>query len=231
MRRVERFLAYGNISFTDAQGTNSFPNSSRGIVGAPLEADRIFQPQYINPLEYNNAIRGNLNLDYRFGKDDGGPVFQELGLSLLGIFTSGHPYTRGEGAGDLTRTRFRQPTEALGASTTPATFQLDLRLDKTFNIADVLDLNIYIFVINVTDARNVSNVHVRSGSAEDDGFLGGPGEVTAASLGPDFVATYNAINNLYSEEWRVGNSGASVTTNPFMWGPPRQVRLGIRLEY
>ena len=231
MRRVERFLAYGNISFTDAQGTNSFPNSSRGIVGAPLEAGNIFQPQYINPLEYNNAIRGNLNLDYRFGKGDGGPVFQELGLSLLGTFSSGHPFTRGEGAGDLTRTRFRQPLEALGASTTEGTFQLDLRLDKTFNIADVLDLNIYIFVINITDARNVNNVHVRTGSAEDDGFLGGPGEVTAAALGSDFVDMYNAINNLYSEEWRVGNSGASVTTNPFMWGPPRQVRLGIRLEY
>jgi hypothetical protein len=231
MRRVERFLAYGSLSFTDAQGTNSFPNSSRGIVGAPLEADRIFQPQYINPLEYNNAIRGNLNLDYRFGKGDGGPFFQESGLSLLTTFTSGHPYTRGEGAGDLTRTRFRQPTEPLGASTTPSTFQLDLRLDKTFNIADVLDLNVYIFVINITDARNVANVHVRSGSAEDDGFLGGPGEVTAASLGPDFVATYNAINNLYSEEWRIGNSGAATITNPFMWGPPRQVRLGIRLEY
>jgi hypothetical protein len=231
MRRVERFLAYGNISFTDAQGTNSYPNSSRGIVGAPLEADRIFQPQYVNPLEYNNAIRGNLNLDYRFGKGDGGPVFQELGLSLLGAFSSGHPYTRGEGAGDLTRTRFRQPLEPLGASTTPSTFQLDLRLDKTFNIADVLNLNVYIFVINVTDARNVTNVHARSGSAEDDGYLGGPGAVTAASQGPDFVALYNAVNNLYSEEYRVGNTGAQNVNNPFMWGPPRQVRLGIRLEY
>ena len=122
MRRVERFLAYGTIAFQDAKGTGSFPNSSRGIVGAPLDGVTIFQPLYIAPLEFNNSIRGNLNLDYRFGKGDGGPVFQELGLSLLGTFSSGHPFTRGEGSGDLTRTRFRQPLEALGASTTEGTF-------------------------------------------------------------------------------------------------------------
>jgi CarboxypepD_reg-like domain/TonB-dependent Receptor Plug Domain len=234
MRRVERFLAYGNITFQDARGTGSFPNSSRGIVGAPLDGVTIFQPQYINPLEYNNAIRGNLNLDYRFGKGDGGPVFQEFGASLLFTFSSGHPYTRGKGGADLEGdARDRQPLESLNASTTPSIVQLDLRVDKTFNIADVLNLNVYLWVINLLDTRNVYNVFLRTGSPDDDGYLGDPnlGGVLANSLGPDYVALYNAVNLDYLEQWRVATTGAAYTTNPLMFGPPRQIRFGIRLEY
>jgi hypothetical protein len=234
MRRVERFLAYGTITFQDAKGTGSFPYSSRGIVGAPLDGVTIFQPQYIAPLVFNNAIRGNLNLDYRFGKGDGGPVFQELGASLLMTFSTGHPYTRGKGGADLEGdARDRQPLEPLNASTTPSTFQLDLRVDKTFNIADVLDLNIYVYVINLLDTRNIYNVFLRTGSPDDDGFLNDPdlGAIEVQNKGQDFADLYEAINLDYLEQWQFATTGAAYTTQPNMFGPPRQVRLGIRLEY
>jgi len=234
MRRVERFLAYGSITFQDAKGTGSFPYSSRGIVGAPLDGVTIFQPQYISPLEFNNSLRGNFNLDYRFGKDDGGPIFQELGASLLLTFNSGHPYTKGRGGADLEAdARDRQPLEALGSSTTPAVFQLDLRVDKTFNIADALDLNIYLYVINVLDTRNIYNVFLRTGSPDDDGYLADPnlGAIEAANKGQDFVDLYRAVNLDYLEQWQFATTGAAYTTTPNMFGPPRQVRLGIRLEY
>jgi hypothetical protein len=237
MRRVERFLAYGTIAFQDAKGTGSFPNSSRGIVGAPLDGVTIFQPQYIAPLEYNNSIRGNLNLDYRFGKDDGGPIFQESGASLLMTFNSGHPYTRGKGGADLEGdARDRQPLSALGSSTTsttPSVFQLDLRVDKTFNIADAFDLNIYVYVINLLDTRNVYNVFLRTGSPDDDGYLTDPdlGLVEANNKGEDFVNLYTAVHLNYLEQWQFATTGAAYTTQPNMFGPPRQVRLGIRLEY
>src|SRR3972149_2840918 len=95
MRRQARFMLNGSISFQDAQGTGSFPNSNRGIVGAPLDGVTRFAPQYIAPLEFNNSVRGNINLDYRFSKDDGGPILEELGISALLSFNSGHPYTTG----------------------------------------------------------------------------------------------------------------------------------------
>jgi hypothetical protein len=234
MRRVERFLAYGTIAFQDAKGTGSFPNSSRGIVGAPLDGVTIFQPLYIAPLEYNNSIRGNLNLDYRFGKGDGGPVFQELGASLLMTFSSGHPYTHGKGGADLEGdARDRQPLESLNASVTPSIFQLDLRVDKTFNIADALNLNIYLFVINLLDTKNIYNVFLRTGSPDDDGFLNDPnlGEIEVQNKGQDFADLYSAINLDYLEQWQFATTGAAYTTQPNMFGPPRQVRLGIRLEY
>jgi hypothetical protein len=231
MRRVERFKFDANITFQDAKGTSSFPNSSRGIVNAPLDGVTIFQPQSISPLEFNQAIRGAFNLDYRFGKGDGGPVFQELGLTFLGTFSSGHPFTRGKGGDDLEGdARDRQPLEPLNSSTTPSTFQLDMRIDKTF---DIVDLNIYFYVINLFDALNVQNVFLRTGTADDDGYLGDPnlGAVLVENLGPDFTALYTALYLDYYSQWYLATTGAAYTTQPSIYGPPRQIRFGIRIEY
>ncbi len=234
MRRTNRFLANATISFNDAQGTGSFPNSNRGIVNAPLDGVTIFKPAYVSSLEYNNAMRGNLNLDYRFGIDDGPSWLHQFGASALITFNSGHPFTRGKGGADLEGdARDRQPLEALNVSTTPSIFQVDFRIDKTFNLFDVVDANIYLWVINVFDQENIQNVFLRTGSAKDDGFLtdptlGGP-EVT--SKGQEFVDLYSAINLDYYEQWQVAATGAPILTNPFFYGPPRQIRVGIRLQY
>ena len=164
MRRRERLQVNANLSFQDAQGTGSFPNSQRGIVGAPLDGVTIFKPQYISPLEYNNSFRGSLNLDYRFAKDDGPKWLQEFGISSLITFNSGHPYTLGKGGADLEGdARDRQPLQALNTSTTPWIFQVDLRIDKTVNIIDKLNANIYIYVINLFDRKNIENVFLRTG--------------------------------------------------------------------
>jgi len=237
MRRIERFKLDANITFSDAKGTGSDPNSSRSIVGSPLDpllTPAGFTPQYISPLEYNQAIRGALNLDYRFGKGDGGPVFQELGITFLAFYASGHPFTRGAGTGSLEMdTRFRRPVEPLNVSTTPATFQVDMRLDKTFDIADLFDLNIYFYVINLFDITNVQNVFHRTGSAEDDGYLGDPnlGGQQVTTFGEDYARVYNALYLDYHQQWYDAATSAETLTQPAIYGPPRQVRLGIRLEY
>lgn len=231
MRRVERFLINATFAYQDAQGTGSYPNSNRGIVGAPLDGVTIFKPQYISPLEYNNKLRGNLNIDYRFGINDGGPILDQLGLSALLSFTSGHPFTRGVGGPDLEGdARDRQPIEPLNSSTTPATFQVDLRLDKTFNITEKLNLNIYVYVINLFDALNIQNVFLRTGTTDDDGFLSNPqlGGPLIQTYGPRYEELYKAINIDYYQQWQ---NAAGLTTTPFFYGPPRQIRLGLRLEY
>jgi hypothetical protein len=234
MRRYERFMVNGSVTFQDARGTGSFPNSNRGIVGAPLDGVTIFEPQYISPLEYNNDIRGNFNLDYHWGVDDGGPILQQLGLSALLTFTSGHPYTQGIGGADLEGdARDRQPIESLNSSTTPSTLQVDLRVDKTFNLFDMLNLNVYLYVINLFDSQNIENVFLRTGTTDDDGYLSDPqlGGTLVATYGPDYEALYRAINIDYYEQWRAATTGAAYTTNPFFFGTPRQIRLGLRLEY
>jgi len=239
MRRIERFLVNGSLSFQDARGTGSYPNAQAGIVGAPLDGVTVFEPEYVTPLDYNKPMNGNINLDYRFGKGDGGPIFQELGASLLFLFGSGHPYTTGEGKGNAQGSlegdsRFRSPTEALNSSLTPSTFQIDLRVDKTVNLFDVLNMNIYVYVINILDTKNVQNVFLRTGSPTDDGYLSeyDLGGQLAEKNGPDYVALYNAINIDYFQAYQAaGGQNQGAAGSSFMWGPPRQVRLGIRLEY
>jgi len=234
MRRTARFQTNASITFQDAQGTGSFPNSARGIVGAPLDGVTIFKPQYISPLEFNNSFRGNINLDYRFGRGDGPSVLDEFGVSGLLTFNSGHPYTIGKGGADLEGdARDRIPLESLNSSTTPWVFQFDLRVDKTIPIIDKLNANIYIAVINLFDTKNIENVFLRTGSTTDDGYISDPalGGKLAETYGSEYAALYRAINIDYSEQWQNAAQGAPITTQPLFYGPPRQIRLGIRLEY
>jgi outer membrane receptor protein involved in Fe transport len=234
MRRHERVAINSSLSIQDARGTGSFPNSNRGIVGAPLE-NREFRPVYISPLVFNNALRGSINIDYRFGPNDGPTVLHDFGASLLASFTSGHPYTKGRGGADLeSDPRFRSPVEPLNASTTPSTFQLDLRIDKSFPIYDRLMANIYVWVINLFDTRNVENVFLRTGSATDDGFISNPEleQQLIETYGPQYADVYRALYIDYAEQWKNAAGGGILgTLNPLIYGPPRQIRLGIKLSY
>jgi hypothetical protein len=231
LRREKRLQAVASLAFQDAQGTGSFPNSSRGIVGAPLDGSTIFQPEYVAPLEYNNALRGTVNLDYRFGKDDGGPILQQLGASVLMTFNSGHPYTKGTGGRDLEGdARNRQPVEPLNSSTTPWVFQVDLRIDKTVRMFDLVDMNLSVYVINLFDARNIQNVFLRTGSTTDDGVLSDPsfGAPLLKTYGPRYADVYKAINIDYYERYQ---NAIGLNTVPYFYGPPRQIRFSIRLDY
>lgn len=234
MRRYERLAMNASFSFQDARGTGSFPNSNRGIVGAPLE-NRAFVPAYISPLVFNNSLRGNINLDYRFGPNDGPAALHDFGVSVLATYTSGHPFTRGQGGADLEGdARFRQPVEPLNASTTPSTFQVDMRIDKTFNIYDRLAANVYIWVLNLFDTRNVENVFLRTGSATDDGFISNPElrQQLLNTYGPQYEAIYRAINIDYAEQWKNAAGGGILgDLAPLIYGPPRQITFGVKLSY
>lgn len=225
MRRYQRLAMNGSISFQDARGTGSFAGSNRGIVGAPLVPGQPYVPKYISPLEFNRDITANLNLDYRFGDNDGG-ILSNTGLSVLLTYESGRPFTRGEGnplqigntqpnSGDA---RFRLALEPLNSSTMPSNFQIDLRLDKTFHIWDRLSANIYVFVINLFDTKNIRNVFIGTGSADDDGYVTDPSNIA------DKIELFgDAYAQLYK--------GLNIDNASFLYGPSRQIRLGIRLEY
>ncbi|MCU7490657.1 MAG: TonB-dependent receptor [Ignavibacteria bacterium] len=230
MRRTAGFAVNASLSFQDARGTGSFPNSNRGIVGAPLEGSTPFAPAYISPLEFNNPLSGNVNVDFRFGPEEGPAILHEFGISALARFTSGHPYTLGVGGQDLEGdARDRQPIEPLNSSSTPATFQVDLKVDKTIRLFDALSANIYIFVINLFDRRNVENVFLRTGTTTDNGVLSNPNLSGDLSTRPGYADVYRAININYYEQYQTASN--QLVTFPYFYGPPRQIRLGIRLEY
>jgi len=216
MRRFNRVS--GNVAFTyqDGRGTGSYPNSASGIVGAPLDGVTVFRPVSVSPLTYTNPIQLTFFVDYRFADNDGGWL-QNSGINLLGNYNSGHPYTRGiSGERDMeTTTRFRTAVEPLNASMTPSFFNVDMKIDKTFKIWDKLALNINLRVINLFDTKNIEDVYSRSGAADDDGYLAGPGSSLPEKYGPEYNSIYKSLqidyNGYYSQA--------------------RQILLGFRLEY
>ena len=231
MRRVQNIQVNAAVSFQNAQGTGSNPNSKAGIVGAPLDGVTVFRPNYVSPLDFNKAITGNVNLDYRFSPETESPVLRELGLSVLLTFDSGHPFTLGEGKGDNLGSlegdnRFRSPVQSANSSTTPWNYQLDLRIDKSFSITDKLRASVYLFVQNVLDTKNIINVFLRTGTASDDGFLTDPklGGTLKAYQREEYEAMYRAINIDYYQGYQT-----AIGTN--LYGPPRQIRFGVQLEY
>ena len=188
----------------------------------------------ISPLDFNQSHRGAVNVDFRFGPNDGGPILERLGVNALFTFNSGHPFTlstggvgqQGPETGALIENDARSsfPLEAVNESTTPWNFNIDLRLDKTVALGP-LDANFYIYVQNLLNTQNVLNVYRRSGNADDDGYLTDP-NLSAANvnnLGPTYVAMYKAINLENGQAYRqvVGND---------LWGSPRQIRFGVKFD-
>jgi hypothetical protein len=226
MRRTERFLVNGSLSLQNAKGTGDNPYVNNGEFGAPIQ-NIVFTPNYIVPLAFNHTLNGNLNVDYRFGKNDGPDVLHEFGASLLLTFSSGHPYTLGTAKSPgnsnpanavVTDTRNRYALEPLNSSITPSNFQIDMRVDKTIELPENISANIFIQVINLLNTKNVTDVYSNTGSAATNGFLTNP-DLT----GYKQIDTYGQI---YSDAYQ-----ALVYGYNGFYGTPREIRLGVRLEY
>lgn len=225
MRRYQRLAVNGNMTLQDARGTGSYPDANRGIVGAPVVAGQPYTPKNISPLEFDRPFIGNLNLDYRFGDNDGPAILNNFGVNLLLTYQAGRPFTRGignpasvgisqQGSGDA---RFRTPVEPLGSSSMPASFNVDMRVDKSFTIYDRLKANVYISVLNLLNAKNVQNVYLTTGTATDNGYLSNP---------TTYQEQLRAQGQQYIDMYRL----LTIQRNGLFSGM-RQVRLGVRLEY
>ncbi len=229
LRRTERISATLDYTLSDAQGTGSNPSTGfRMIWQSPTSTP--FFPQQIAPLEFNQSHRGAINIDYRFSEDDGPSIFgnktlENFGINLLFSFASGFNYTR---FNDLSFGNTRTPLEPLNTSTTPWTFQLDLRLDKTVTFGS-LGANVYIWVINIFNTQNVVDVFPVSGDAYDDGYLTSP---TGSAQVEGIRRQYgDARAQEYMDLYRATNLMNDIFINGDHFGPPRQIRIGLRLNY
>jgi hypothetical protein len=238
LRRTNRFAARANYTYQDGRGTGSNPTSTWGAV----EQNVGRTTNYVYPLDFNQTHRGSVLLDYRWGLGEGGPVLSGLGLNMLFTFNSGHPYTQllplktlGQASpwdiGSLYNTdrRGSYPAEPIGASTTPFVFNIDVNVSKMFSVGP-LKMEVYASILNLLNTKSILNVYQYTGSAQDDGWLSNP---LAASFNaiPNYTAFYKAINQdnrwAYMNNTRFG--GAGFQSND-LYGPPRQIRVGFKLD-
>ena len=168
IKNVELQMSY-TLQFADGTGSNS--TSQRG---------QRQQLRTLYPLEYDERHSINGILDYRFdqGKKYNGPqiagvdVLANFGVNVQFNAVSGRPYTA-----RLRPNRFGASgnTGTINGNRLPWRSNIDLRIDKTFNLAakgkNPLNVNIYFRVANLLDRRNVVSVFGYTGSPTDDGYL------------------------------------------------------------
>jgi hypothetical protein len=96
-----------------------------------------------------------------------------------------------------------------------------MRLDKSFFIGPV-DFNVYLWVTNVFNTQNVVDVFNTSGDAYDDGWLA----TETGRTRTDGYALYGEDKAaLHEKLYRTNQYDAT------FFGVPRQIRLGIRIDY
>lgn len=215
LRRTDRVQAQFNYTFASAEGTGSSANSSAGSASD----QRGYTANIPFPTSFSQENTGSINIDYRFAKDDGGPILERAGLNLLMSFGSGYPFTLETiNQNNLADARFQVPLEPIGYSTTPWNLEVDLRIDKTVNFGP-LDAMFYIYVQNLLNAHNADNVFIRTGDPANDGWLSttsGQAYAAAQSNPSQYEALYNAAN--------LGNNSGNYMS-------PRQIRFGVKLDY
>ena len=232
LRRTNRLSARLNYTLSDAEGTGA--SSASNSVATSDEIKARF-PNFTAPLPYNQAHRGNLVLDYRYAKGEGGPILEGMGMYVLMSFNSGHNYTKVEepqslgqsspwnvGIRALLDARSRIPVEPANASTTPWVFNIDLNWNKVFYFTG-FQFELYANVLNLLNTKQVINVYPMTGTPFDDGWLKSPNANTYKAL-PNYTDFYKAIN--LANRWGIMQSFVGD-----VYGAPRQIRVGARMEF
>ena len=248
LRRVNGLAANMNYTISQAEGTGSGRSSYLAALDRQSEP-----PLMINPVNFNQAHSGAINLDYRASSSN--MFLDGLGSNMLFTFSSGHSFTYvyrpvggqvsayNAGVDYMLDTRSRQALEPIGASTTPWVYNLDLKMDKRFAFGNY-GLTVFARVNNLLDRRNALNVYQATGSADDDGFYGnevysqafidqygeddggtsGGGDHVAGDGITDYEEMYRAINIDNDESFRTNVGGRLISA-------PRQVFLGFSVDF
>lgn len=219
MRNYNRFSVDIAYTLAFSSGTGSDFNSKFLLANNLDPTTGQTLPRFVYALDYDQRHTGSINMDYRFGASDVpegwvGDLLQNFGANLLFTFNSGRPYQRKQPSSSATGTGVGElPLSAKNEVYTDWRYRVDLRVDKTVNIWKT-NLNFNIYVINLLNTEIINAVYPATGSPDDNGF-------TQTPTGSSRYET----NAFFREYWK---ERVSVRGN---WGPPRQIRFGIRLSF
>jgi hypothetical protein len=227
-----------NYTLAFADGTGSNEASQAGLVQAG-------QPNLRTPFPLSNDRRHQISamIDYRFrpGRLYNGPVskngkkiLENTGVNFLISATSGAPYSKQGNVTQAVAIGIRQSEVlkgTLNGARAPWNFSINMRIDRSYffqpkkkkdgarfaSSARGSYLNVYIWVQNLFDIRNISGIYRYTGDHDDDGFL-------SSSLG--LTAIEEATNSqAFFDQYSVK------VNNPYNLSTPRLVRLGATFNF
>ncbi len=212
IRRTGKFQ--GRVAYTLSSAAGSGSGENSGFRSSWLGfADTKFNA----PLAFDQRHTFNGNLDVRNAKGEGPSVggyhlLEDAGLNFQVNAASGLPFTpttiipiqqAGVPTGRVTARRNSQNM--------PWTFRIDMRADKTIAIRDNMSVNVYVWVLNLLDRRNVLNVWTATGQPDDSGFLSQP---AGQALSQREVLQYQVNHK-----------------DGFAYDTPRQIRFGLAFNF
>ncbi len=94
-KRTKRIQTFFNYTYTNARGTASKEDDYYATLYRTSWYDTTrHNYNSLYPLNFVPVHKVNLDIDYRFAANEGGPVFRNFGINLLLRADSGHPYTK-----------------------------------------------------------------------------------------------------------------------------------------
>lgn len=237
LRRLPQTNVQLNLNYTlqFADGTGSSATSGANFAN-------VGQPNLRIPVPLSYDVRHTLTavLDYRYaeGADYNGPVLgdkqilKNTGANLLLNARSGEPFTAQGNVTQEAAIGVAQRASLAGninGLRLPWQFRLDLKIDRDFELKFGRDeeegrpaytrsyLNVYVWISNLLDSRNIVNVYNYTGLPDDDGYL-------TSSVGRAQAAASTDPQAFYDQYSIKAN-------NPDFYTQPRVIRLGVSLNF
>jgi outer membrane receptor for Fe3+-dicitrate len=210
-RRLGNTKVDANYTMSYSGGTGS--NADTGYRISWLGGN---DPTFTSPLTFDQRHTANIVVDYRTGNKGRLKFF---GANMLFRYGSGMRYTPSKPrtavfGGQLSD----QPVAALNSGVMPATFNVDLRMDKTFMVNNI-SLGLFCVVKNVLNNQSVQSVYNFSGLPNNDGYL-------TTQAGQNWINDYSIGSPALGEQLYT-----SRITSPGRYGSPRQVQIGLRVDF
>jgi hypothetical protein len=222
-----------NYTLQFATGTGSNAATNAGLIAAGY-------PNLRNPLPLDYDVRNNVNLilDYRFGFGKGysapegkffHAIFENAGFNLQLNTHSGTPYTRQSNVTEQAAFGIAQRSAMVGSingSRLPWSFLANFKYDKDIyimgkrkdgNAGRGYAINVYVWVQNLLNSKNVVAVYRYTGLASDDGFINSP---EGKQVIVEQVSQQAFMNQYLVKE-----------NNPTNYVSPRLIRIGASLSF
>ena len=237
LRRTGNIRMNTSYTLQFADGTGSTTTTALALINAGLPNLRS-----INPFNYDQRHRIVTNLDFRYGagNDYNGPVinlgknadgsskqiqlFANTGVNMIANLGSGTPYTASTIATPITGEISPSTEGSINGSRLPWQFNMDMNIDKNWAItkgegddAHSYNVNVYFWIGNLLNTRNINSVYRFTGISEDDGYLA--------------AAQYQPLINSQNDPNAFRNYYGMYVNNPFNLGVPRTIRLGVKFDF
>ena len=237
LRRTGNIRMNTSYTLQFADGTGSTTTTALALINAGLPNLRS-----INPFNYDQRHRIVTNIDFRYGSgnDYNGPVinlgknadgsakqiqlFANAGINMIANLGSGTPYTASTIATPITGEISPSTEGSINGSRLPWQFNMDANIDKNWTItkgegddAHSYNVNVYFWIGNLLNTRNINSVYRFTGIPEDDGYLA--------------AAQYQPLINSQNDPNAFRNYYGMYVDTPFNLGVPRTIRLGVKFDF